>query len=140
MPTFEIRAADHQILLKVNVSIPPTDDGAEVVSDTFDALVDTGAQRTFVSSNVVEQIGAIPIDIASFVPANGQSQETEVFRLLISIPYPHDGQSSMTFMTGGELNVMRLPFRPHNFDVLLGMDFLSQFHISMFGGRIVLSN
>ena len=140
MPTFEIRAADHQILLRVNVSIPPADDGAEFASGTFDALVDTGAQRTFVSSNVVEQISAIPIDIASFVPANGQSQETEVFRLLISIPYPQDGQSSMTFMTGSEFSVMRLPFRPHNFDVLLGMDFLSQFHISMFGGRIVLSN
>ena len=106
----------------------------------FEALVDTGAQRTFISSSVAEQLGATPIDIASFVPANGESQETEVFRLQISIPYPQDGESSMTFMTGGEFSVMLLPFRPHNFDVLLGMDFLSRFHISMFGGRIVLSN
>lgn len=140
MPTFEISATDHQILLKVNVSIPPSDDAAGFASDTFDALVDTGAQRTFISSNVAEQLGATPIDIASFVPANGESQETEVFRLQISIPYPQDGESSMTFMTGGEFSVMLLPFRPHNFDVLLGMDFLSRFHISMFGGRIVLSN
>ena len=140
MPTFEIHTKDDQVLLKVNVSVPPSADSTVVDSGMFDALVDTGAQRTFISSNVAEQLGTTPIDIASFVPANGESEETEVFRLHISIPYPQDGESSLTFMTGGEFSVMLLPFRPHNFDVLLGMDFLSRFHISMFGGRIVLSN
>ena len=33
-----------------------------------------------------------------------------------------------------------LPFDPPDFDVLLGMDLLTEFHITMYNGTLVLSN
>ena len=144
MPTFEIHEVDHQILLKVAVEEPSSGGGmtvsAGVRHEMFDALVDTGAQRTFISSNVVSRLGAVPVDVGSFLPADGESQETEVFRLRVNIPYPQTGDRSLTIATGKDLNVMMLPFQPHNFDVLLGLDFLRQFHITMHNGLFLLSN
>ena len=55
MPTFEVSATGNQILLKVQVSVPVPDESGTagyVRTGTFDALVDDGAQRAFVSSNV----------------------------------------------------------------------------------------
>ena len=39
-----------------------------------------------------------------------------------------------------EMDVLQLPFQPPIFDVLLGMDFISAFHITLFNGRLILSN
>ena len=144
MPTLEIQEVDYQILLKVRVEVPQVSGDVSVRAGAnprfFDALVDTGAQRTFVSSNVVTHLSAVPVDLEPFLAANGQSQDTEVFRLRVDIPYPQDEAARFVISTGEELNVMLLPFQPRNFDVLLGMDFLRSFHISMHNGRCVLSN
>ena len=43
-------------------------------------------------------------------------------------------------MAGRELEVAELPYQPDNFDVLLGMDLLMDFHITMHGGLFILSN
>ncbi|WP_419945197.1 hypothetical protein [Candidatus Poriferisodalis sp.] len=48
----------------------------------FDALVDTGAQRTFVSSNVVTHLGAVPVDLEPFLAANGQRCPTVVITMI----------------------------------------------------------
>ncbi len=36
--------------------------------------------------------------------------------------------------------VMELPFQPPDFDVLLGMDVLVNFHITMHGAVFIMSN
>ena len=38
------------------------------------------------------------------------------------------------------LEVALLPFQPDNFDILLGMDFLMSFHLTMYGGAFIISN
>ncbi|MDE2828066.1 MAG: hypothetical protein OXL40_12315, partial [Bacteroidota bacterium] len=45
-----------------------------------------------------------------------------------------------TFSAGRDINVMLFPYQPKNFDVLLGMDMLTGYHITMFRNRIVVSN
>ncbi len=36
--------------------------------------------------------------------------------------------------------MLLLPFTPPDFDVLLGMDLLTQFHITMYDGTFIFSN
>ena len=78
--------------------------------------------------------------------ANGQTQSTPVFDLDIAVPVTvtakaADGSMSQSVVAGGRtLEVLLLPFDPADFDVLSGMDLLTQFHITMYGGTFVLSN
>ena len=41
---------------------------------------------------------------------------------------------------GKQLSVAGLPYRPQGYDVILGMDFIGTFHITIYGNRIILSN
>lgn len=52
----------------------------------------------------------------------------------VGVVAPHD------FMAGMDIEIGALPYSPYNHDVLLGMNFLSGFHITMFGNRFILSN
>ena len=45
------------------------------------------------------------------------------------VPYP-----------GDELFVAGLLYQPDDWDVILGMDFIGMFHITIYGNRIILSN
>lgn len=108
---------------------------------SFSALVDTGAQKTMVSPRVVEQTRAVRMNIAEYVPANGKPQETDEFFLNISIPIAvgHQG-NQFTYASGQNLTVLLPPYNPPGFGVLLGMDFLYPYHITMWNGTFVLSN
>ena len=143
MPTFYTATTDNQILLQVAVLIPKTEEVAPI--PTFTALVDTGAQITLVSPKVVEQLGATSTGVAEFISANNQCQETKEYWLNISIPISErlstpDGDVVATFARGEDLSVLELPYNPPSYDVLLGMDFLQRFHITMWNGTFVLSN
>ncbi len=45
----------------------------------------------------------------------------------------------MRVRVGEMLEVAELPFQPDNFDVLLGMDYLTNFHITMYDDECILS-
>ncbi len=144
MPTFGTQVADNQVMLVVAVSVPSPGDDAP--KHTFRALVDTGAQSTLVTARVVRQLDAASVGMGAFMSANGQTELTDVFRLHISIPIaeafpaPDGGETVATFARGRDLQTMLMPFDPPGYDVLLGMDILSHFHITMCQGLFVLSN
>ena len=84
---------------------------------------------------------------SSFVPASGEPVETNLFGLHLSIPIdtPTGEGDVHTFAVSGPLVVMELPYQPPDYDVLLGMellgmDVLSNFHITMHGGAFIMSN
>ena len=99
-----------------------------------------------ITERVVAALQAESIDVRPFLAANGESQDTEVFRLRVDIPIRQqailaDGRrGERVHAVGMDLEVMRLPFQPTNYDILLGMDFLSAFHITMWNGVFVISN
>ena len=103
----------------------------------YDALLDTGAQSTMVSPKVVEETSLKAIGYADIVPVSGEPIRTPKFRINLSIPIT---QGSTILLSGSELEVAQLPFQPGNFDILLGMDFLMNFHFTMYGGSFILSN
>ena len=139
MPTFVKRVENNRVLIQVAAAVEA--DGSEL-DHRFMALVDTGATMTAVTSRLVEQVGVAPVGRSSFVPASGEPVETDLFGLHLAIPVdtPTDAGDLHTFAVGGPLVVFELPYQPLDYDVLLGMDVLSMFHITMHGGSFIMSN
>ena len=101
------------------------------------ALLDTGSQGTLISPRVVDQMGLEAIGYSSITPASGEPITTPKYRATIEIPIE---VGATVVISGGALEVAKLPFQPDNFDVLLGMDFLGGFHFTMYGRTFILSN
>lgn len=78
------------------------------------------------------------------MPASGQAQVTDRYRLRIDIPigHPTTGNASLsTFATGMLLDVLVMPFQPLKYDVLLGMDLImAGYHITMYRDSVTFSN
>lgn len=130
MPTFQAPVRDGQILLFVTVGNQDEDRG-------YTALLDTGAQRTMVSPKVVSDGALVSIGSAGIMPASGTPIQTPKYRVSLGIAIARGGQF---LVSGTDLEVAELQFQPSNFDVLLGMDFLEDFHLTMYGGSFILSN
>ena len=139
MPTFVKPVENNRVLIQVLAAVEP--DGSEV-DHRFMALVDTGAMITAVTSRLVGQIGATPVGRRSFVPASGKPVDANLFGLHLAIPVdtPTGEGDVHTFAVGAALVVMELPYQPPDYDVLLGMDVLANFHITMHGGAFIMSN
>ena len=114
--------------------IASIDDGG--LGKTYNALLDTGAQSTMVSPKVVEEADLKAIGYIDIVPVSGDSIRTPKYRAHLTIPY---SEGNMVIRFGDELEVAQLPFQPGNFDILLGMDFLTRFHFTMYGDVFILS-
>lgn len=143
MPTFESLIRDHQPLIRVQTPLPNTNNNA---ARLFAALLDTGAQFTSVSPKVQQEMGLEPVGVGSMIPANGEVISTPKFHVRIDIPVATNvhvqggAQYQTAILQGMERDILPLPFEPHNFEILLGMDFIAGFHITLSNGRFILSN
>ncbi len=90
-----------------------------------------------ISPRVVDSTDLKAIGYAPIVGVDGKPFQAETYRTTISIPI---GRGNVIVSSGGELDVVQLPFQPENFDILLGMDFLTLLHFTMYGGSFILSN
>lgn len=137
MPTFMKAVEDRQIIFDVQIHTPEQPDRVE----TFRALMDTGAQVTAVSSRVITTLDPMLVDRGQMVLADNSPVECGIYSLEVGVPVNigSDGQQVAVMSSGRPLRVMALPRRPNGYEVLLGMDLLSVYHITMFGGQLVLS-
>ena len=132
MPTFSQPVENGQILILASLL-----DDAEETTGSYTSLLDTGAQSTMISPKVVKEADLKAIGYSEIVPVTGGPIRTENYRIGLSIPII---RGSNTFISGMRLEVALLPFQPDNFDILLGMDFLMSFHLTMYGGAFIISN
>ena len=143
MATFVGQITDRQIIFVAQVSVAGELDGNPYASY---ALLDTGAQVSMISDKVVQDVGLVPIGYMDIVPVTGESTPTEKFRIRLDIPItseislPGGVVAPHNVVSGMELEVGKLPYSPTNYDILLGMDFLTGFHVTMYGGNYILSN
>ena len=75
--------------------------------------------------------------------ASGQVVSTVRYQARVDIPIDIHGSNPPKvegFLFGTELIIGLLPYQPTECDVILGMDFISLFHITMFRNRIIISN
>ena len=143
MATFNGQVKDNQILLIVWVRHA----GAENEAPTaYNALLDTGAQRTMISELVAAQVGLQDNGNARIIPVTGEPFDTKKYRIRLDIPIespvtmPDGSRRAGQTFRGKDMEVALLPYAPKNHDVLLGMDFLSEFHLTLYGGNFILSN
>ena len=131
MPTFIGSSRNNQLLFASTVSDP-----AKLRSNNYYSLLDTGAQMTLISQKVVSGSGLISIGPGFVVPANGQPVVVPRYRARVEIPVTEGKQ---TLLRGADMDVLQLPYQPSNYDVLLGMDFISIFHLTLYGGQFIIS-
>lgn len=143
MATFSIRVQNNQILFVVWV----TDSSSSTKKiRSYQALFDTGAQLSMISEKVVQECGLLPIGDFDITPVSGEPIKTESYMVRLDIPISQsiklpDGKTGkQSRIHGDNLHVGKLPYNPANYDVLIGMDFIRLFHITMFGELFLLSN
>ena len=136
MPSFEQQITNNRIIITVGVSLQ----GDQIRYKR--ALVDTGATITLISPNTVADLALLPISAGNITVASGQQVDTFVYSCRVDIPIGHDrtGGPPTDFLMGKQLNVVGLPYQPNDYDVILGMDIIGVFHITMYRNRIILSN
>lgn len=143
MATFVGTIQNRQLLLNAIAIVLPNNQQAK--SQSFVALIDTGSQGTLISPAVVKKLNPVPIDTGGFTVANGQSVKANKYHLRIAIPIETITKSPKVVnrdlvIRGLNLDVLELPYQPPDYDILLGMDFLQRFHITLFGNQFILSN
>ena len=142
MATFVGNMIDGQIIVVVLVSVSGE---AGRAPKACSALMDTGAQTSMISRQVVEGVGLMAIGHMNIIPVTGQATPTEKYRIRLDIPIssgialPSGDIAPHNVLSGLDLEAGKLPYQPHNHDVLLGMDFLASFHITMYGGDYIMS-
>ena len=135
MPTFHKRVENNTIHIQVEVSVAQGQQGHR-----FMALVDTGATTTAVTSRVVQMLGApAAIGRSQYGTAGSEIVEANIYGLHVAVPVSTQAGETI-FESGRALSVVELPHQPLNYSVLLGMDFLKQFHITMWNSNFIMSN
>ena len=139
MPTFEQAIVNNQIIITVSLSVV-----ASEKRHSFKALLDTGAQITAISPRAIKTVGLVPIGSAALTVASGHTVPTLQYHAWVDIPIQYStavaSGSPQNFFMGKQLPVAGLTYDPAGYDVLLGMDLLGIFHITVYGNRIILSN
>ena len=144
MPTLVIPVENNEISLYAELALPSED----TESQSFHAIADTGAQITGITQRVVDQLQAEPFTTGTSIGIEGTPQIVPIYRLLVGVAittpeFDAAGNllSEHTYISGGHLDVMLLGNWSHEqADVLLGMDLLQRFHITMYAGSVILSN
>ncbi len=139
MPTFQQPVRDNQIVILVDV----TRDSISPDYRQYNALVDTGATSTLVSPKVIADLNLVAIRPASLAVASGQTVRTFVYNAGVYIPISHDVVGSPNpgqFLFGKDLPVLGLPYRPQDYDIILGMDIIGILHITIYNNIVTISN
>ena len=115
----------------------------------YNGLMDTGAQRTGVSPRLVAEHSPVQVDVGLMQVANGHVDQVPIYLMNVGIAIPGEAEltqeedqlhfSGQLHVVGQTLPVMGLPNQPDGFDVLLGMDLLSMFCLTLHGGSAIIS-
>ena len=145
MPTFTTVVKANQIIFVSTVSIPQVLSTPSPEGRPYSTLFDTGAQCCLISPKVVSELQLVTVGDASITPVHGKTVLTCRYRVRLDIPVesrrllPGGGTEPFTDLRGMELEVAELPYRPDDYDVLMGMDFIAPWHITIQGGKFILS-
>ena len=128
MPSFSGQVVNGKIILNVGVGPPQGPPGSPSgVAHWFKALIDTGATISAISSQVVEVVGLESSEWEDITGVHG-TQSTAIQTPFHKVaPMLRVAELAMDSAVTG-------------YDVLLGMDFLRLFHLTLYNDTFILSN
>ena len=142
MPTFTAKIRNNQIIVTSAVSVAEQPDSPK---REYQSILDTGAQVTMISSRVVRDLGLSHLGERIIMTVSGEVTIAKRHLVRLDIPVQNvrtmpDGKVHReTYFRGEILEVLLLPFQPEDHDVLLGMDFLAAFHMTVAAGQVIMS-
>ena len=135
MPTFAGKVSGRQIIL--NVAVCPPDRNHEP-SDLVSALLDTGATKSGITPGLVKRLGLEANEWGRLTGIHGP-QDVLLYRVAMVLPISDGGTTYLRGQRSLEVAEITLP-ESSNFEVILGMDFLHPFHLTLFQDSFILSN
>ena len=135
--TASVLVEDRQIVLPVTV-IPIGGTGA--VYRDYKGVVDTGAQGTMISQTVVNDLRLVPASAQDFITADGAVHTRPMCAVGIALSdsesVPPPNSHAVAYVLAG---VLWEQWAGLEFDVLLGMDRLESFDLTMSGGTFTIA-
>lgn len=128
MPALEVPFVDGLIVL--NVAIAPR--GREEPERGFRAILDTGTQLTAISPRVVAAINPDAVGEIQLRVADGSERWANQYWIRIRVPL---GLSATAEAPAYDTVATQIPTPLEGCDVLLGMDIISKWHVTLSGGR-----
>ncbi len=92
-----------------------------------------------ISPKVVKEVVLRSFGYVDIIPATGKPVPTRRYRTHLGVPLT-SADVGIQWITSRKFEVCELPFQPHNFDVLLGMDFLEHYILTLQGGSFTLNS
>ena len=99
-----------------------------------------------ISQKVVDGVGLQAIGHMPITPVTGEPFNANKYRIRLDIPIesaitlPGGKIGKHQVLRGKDMEVALLPYEPNNHDVLIGMDLLDAYHITIFKNICILSN
>ena len=132
MPTVEVEVrADGLFVL--NVAIAPK--GRQEAEHGFRAILDTGTQMTAISTRVVAGVTPDIVGETLLTVADGSERWTDLFWIRVRVPL---GLSETAEAPTYDVVATQIPASLEGCDVLLGMDIISKWHVTLSGGRCII--
>lgn len=143
MPTYCGSIKKRQLLLDVIVSNPKTNK-----TRPYRALLDTGATISSISPKVLKEL---ELSSDGWMPVEGVHGEKELPTCSVGLHVPitelsqgqqQPGQQELTTTSRGysRMKVTIMGKKANTFDVLVGMDLLEDFHLTVYKNQFILSN
>ena len=146
MPSHSAPIRNGRVLLPVFVLDPAQVPGGSLEGRDFTALVDTGATASMISEQVTERLGLEAVGNDWFTSANGDRTSTTLRSVVLAVPVatePPDSDADIsvtTFSIREDVIAMKMPQPLSGFDVLIGMDVLMDFRITMHNGVFTIDD
>ena len=145
MPTIAVEISDNEIRHVADVALPDPPDpyhpfGLSPIR--FSAIVDTGSTHTGVTQKVVDALNAVQVGVATVSYAGNETVRTPTYKMLVGIPIieTEDHGGTRTYVRGESLMVELIPDQEDGTDIILGIDLLQSFHITMYESQCIISN
>ena len=142
MPALIADITDDKIIVTSAVSAA---DHQETLKNKYRSLLDTGSQATMISQKIVDNLGLSVTGERHILPVSGEIILTDRYRVRLDIPLqiprtmPDGTVRQKDDFRGATLNVLLFPYQPEDYDIILGMDFLTPFHMTVAAGKLIMS-
>lgn len=114
----------------LNVAIAPR--GRDEPEGGFQAIFDTGTQKTAISTRVVDQVNPDIVGEIQLRVADGSERWANQFWIRVRVPL---GLSATADAPVYDIVATEIPAPLEGCDVLLGMDIISKWHVTLNRGR-----